>query len=73
MLLCDKTPGEWKNVSTIVNLCSQLTLTGVEYLVDLIGKISASEPYPKRQILDSSKLNEFTDETFKFDENGRKF
>ena len=26
-----------------------------------------------RQILDSSKLKEFADENFKFDENGRKF
>ena len=28
---------------------------------------------PKRQILDSSKLNEFANDTFKLDENGRKF
>ena len=30
-------------------------------------------PFPKRQILDSSKLKEFIDDNFKFDENGRKF
>ena len=30
-------------------------------------------PFPKRQILDSSKLKEFADDNFKFDENGRKF
>ena len=29
--------------------------------------------FPKRQILDASKLKEFADENFKFDENGRKF
>ena len=29
-------------------------------------------PFPKWQILDSSKLKEFADDTFKFDENGRK-
>ena len=29
-------------------------------------------PIPKRQILDSSKLKEFSDDNFKFDENGRK-
>ena len=29
-------------------------------------------PFPKRQILDSSKLKEFADDNFKFDENGRK-
>ena len=29
--------------------------------------------FPKRQILDSSKLKEFVDDNFKFDENCRKF
>ena len=29
--------------------------------------------FPKRQILDSSKLKEFKADNFKFDENGRKF
>ena len=28
---------------------------------------------PKRQILDSSKLEEFADDNFEFNENGRKF
>ena len=32
-----------------------------------------SEPFPKRQILDSSKLKEFADDTFRFDENGGEF
>ena len=31
------------------------------------------EPFPKQQILDSSKLKQFADDNFKFDENGRKF
>ena len=31
------------------------------------------QPFPKQQILDSSKLKEFADDNFKFDENGRKF
>ena len=31
------------------------------------------KPIPKQQILDSSKLKEFVDENFKFDENGKKF
>ena len=31
------------------------------------------QPLPKQQILDSSKLKEFADDKFKFDENGRKF
>ena len=29
--------------------------------------------FPKQQILDSSRLKEFTDDNFKFHENGRKF
>ena len=29
-------------------------------------------PFPKRQILHSSKLQEFADDNFKLDENGRK-
>ena len=31
------------------------------------------QSFPKRQILDSSKLKDFPDDNFKFDENGRKF
>ena len=31
------------------------------------------KPFPKRQILHSTKLKEFADDNFKFDENGRKF
>ena len=31
------------------------------------------ELFPKRQILNSSKLEEFADDNFEFDENGRKF
>ena len=30
-------------------------------------------PFPKRQILDSSKLKEFANDNFKFDEKDRKF
>ena len=33
---------------------------------------SVIQPFPKRQILDSTKLKEFTDDNFKFDENGIK-
>ena len=39
---------------------------------DLQKQFILSSP-PKRQILDSSKLKEFADDNFKFDENGRKF
>ena len=31
------------------------------------------QPFPEQQILDSSKLKEFADSNFNFDENGRKF
>ena len=34
--------------------------------------ISVLKPTTKREILDSSKLKEFADDNFKFDENGRK-
>ena len=30
-------------------------------------------PFPKQQMLDSSKLKEFADDTFKFDENVKRF
>ena len=32
-----------------------------------------NQPFLKRQILDSSKLKQFADDNFKFDENGKKF
>ena len=35
--------------------------------------LNASFSFPKQQISDSSKLKEFADDNFKFDENGRKF
>ena len=35
--------------------------------------LSTLNPFPKRQILDSSKLKEFADDNFKFHENARKF
>ena len=31
------------------------------------------QPFPTRQVLDSSKQKEFADDNIKFDENGRKF
>ena len=39
----------------------------------MFSKQSVSEPFPKQSILDPSKLNEYADDNFKFDENGRKF
>ena len=34
--------------------------------------VALSKPFSKRQILDSSKLEDFADDNFEFDENGRK-
>ena len=34
--------------------------------------VEMGQPFPKRQILDSSKLEDFADDNFKFEENGRK-
>ena len=38
-----------------------------------MSNLEESEPFPKRQILDSSKPKEFPDDKFKFYENDRKF
>ena len=35
-------------------------------------RVRFSEPFPKRQILDFSKLKDFADSNFKFNENGGK-
>ena len=40
-----------------------------ECKIYLLGK---GQPITRRQIVDSSKLKEFADDNFKFDENGRK-
>ena len=46
----------------------------MQSVLDLHVSICTSiQPSPKRQILDFSKLKEFADENFKFDQNGRKF
>ena len=39
---------------------------------DMGRNCSLSIPFPKRQTLDPSKLKEFADDNFKFDENGRR-
>ena len=39
---------------------------------DMGRNCSLSVPFPKRQTIDPSKLKEFADDNFKFDENGRK-
>ena len=47
----------------------RLTLAGIFYRC----KKRPFSNFPKRHILDSSKLKEFADNNFKSDENGRKF
>ena len=37
------------------------------------NQILPYQPFPNQQILDSSKLKEFTNDNFNFDENGRQF
>ena len=39
----------------------------------LYGTLRQGYPFPKRQILDSSKLKEFADDNLELNENGRKF
>ena len=39
----------------------------------LYNRIPIFDPFPKRQILDSSKLREFADDNFNFYENGTEF
>ena len=36
-------------------------------------RFSIYKPFPNRQILDAFKVKEFADDSFKFDENGKKF
>ena len=47
------------------------TPTGCHYITEITLKTRLT--FPKRQILDFSKLKEFADENFKLDENDRKF
>ena len=39
----------------------------------LLGRQDFFSPFPKQQILDFSKLKEFADDNYEFDENGEKF
>ena len=50
------------------------TLNPSEFKLLTVAQISVLvNSFPKRHILDSSKLKEFADGNFNFDENGRKF
>ena len=39
----------------------------------ICNQLVVNQPFPKQQILDSSKLKEFADDKFRFDENDKKF
>ena len=52
-----------------MDLCDTLYPTKLHIPVNTVHIYS---PITRRQILDSSKLKEFADDNFKFDENGRK-
>ena len=69
----EKTMFKWTHVNlnsllkekqAIKEMFTQVTFSGVFYPVN---------PFPNGQILDSSKLKEFADDNFKYDENGREF
>ena len=61
---------------TLLNL--SLTYTpklshNIKYCTIVIRQRSSSQPFPKRQSLDASKLKEFADDSFRSDQNDRKF
>ena len=51
---------------------SKYSLANPLYLSHLNNSSEKASSITRRQILDFSKLKEFTDDNFKFDENGRK-
>ena len=52
---------------------SRLQILEFEQIQYFVVWCIAVNPFPKRQILDSSKLKDFADENFIVDENGGKF
>ena len=50
-----------------------LSIRGHKKMFTAFSLVCFFLPFPKRQILDISKLKECTDDNFKFDKNGRKF
>ena len=63
--LRDETSPERRFVAT-GHVFKCLLLQSQDYVIN-------TQPFPKRQILDSSKLKEFADDNIKFGNNGRKF
>ena len=63
--------------SNLENIVEKAATASQKYLFESKGVHTIfgswfNKPITRRQILDSSKLKEFTDDNFKFDENGRK-
>ena len=51
-----------------------LKLANIFYYILHLNRLqNLFDSFPKRPILDSSKLKRFADDNFKFDKNGRKF
>ena len=59
------------NMHKSINNCS--LYTDIAWSLDPVMSYTSHYPFPKRQILDCSKLKEFSGNNFKFDENGSKF
>ena len=64
----------WTLIQTNEQISGHEPNRGVQLQAE-VGRLSLlmHKPFPKRQILDISKLKDSADDNFKFDENGRKF
>ena len=61
-----------------LNFKNPFSVTLITFICKLVPRFQSKsflflKPFPKQQILDSSKLKEFADDNFKFDKNGKKF
>ena len=67
------TLSERENAILAFNLIMSKILLFSKGISHPFAYLNSYQPFPKRQILDSSNLKEFADDNFKFYENGRKF
>ena len=72
MLLTEKNGNCFNLLSNNKILALSILKAFVDYL-NCLEILDFNYLFPKRQILDSSKLKEFADDNFRFDKNGRKF
>ena len=61
----------WVDGSELNYICRNYKRKSYEGIY--ISRHPLLKPFPKQQILDSSKLKDFADDNLKFDENGRNF